>query len=108
MLYRNTYTTGNITEGCAIQVTCGTIEYTVTAISSGEGSISPSSQTITAGNKGSVTVFTKNQMDHWINIIGCGISLRHVPNGAYPTATINGDCSIEATFEVHEIAPISR
>ena len=71
--------------------------FTVTAIASGGGSITPSSQTVNYGATASFTVTPRNASWRISSVTGCGGALS--PSGTtYITGPITADCTVNATF----------
>lgn len=93
----NTYSTGQITEDCAITAnfTEDAVVYTVsTEFNSEQGAISPSSATVSAGE---MISFEVNPVDGFLidTVTGCGGELS---GSTYSTGEITQNCTVTASF----------
>ena len=94
----NTYTTGVITDNCAISFNFQAATYTVSTSVAGSGSISPTSATVTHGNSTSFTV-TPNADNTIGTVSGCGGSLS---GSTYTTGSITGACTVSVQFRANQ------
>ncbi|MBK9494456.1 MAG: Ig-like domain repeat protein [Xanthomonadales bacterium] len=94
----NTYTTGVITDNCAISFNFQAATYTVSTSVAGSGSISPTSTTVTHGNTTSFTV-TPNADNTIGTVSGCGGSLS---GSTYTTGSITGACTVSVQFRANQ------
>ena len=93
----NIYTTGIVTENCAVTANIKLQTLTVSAASGGLAQISPnSSQLVTYGDSTSFT-FTPNTGYVISNVTGCDGSLS---GNTYTTGVITENCAVTANFEL--------
>gem|GEM_PF-2272931 len=92
----NVYTTGEITSACTISATFDLNTYTVNALVTEGGSVSPETQQALHGEQVS---FTLTPSAGWEigNVTGCGGSLA---GNVYTTAPLTGSCNVIAGFRL--------
>ncbi|MFA7403090.1 MAG: YncE family protein [Pelobacteraceae bacterium] len=93
-LYGTVFTTGSISADCSIAFEFAPNLYTVNATASSGGSITPATSSAPYGRSATFTVVPASGYSIG-RVTGCGGSLSGT---VYTTGTINGDCSISATF----------
>ncbi|MCB1920103.1 MAG: DUF4214 domain-containing protein [Candidatus Competibacteraceae bacterium] len=93
ILSGNIYNTGAITADCAVNATFVQKSYTVSATAGANGSITPTSQTVTHGTTTTFTV-TPNT-GYTATVTGCGGALS---GNTYTTGIVTADCTVSATF----------
>jgi hypothetical protein len=91
----STYTTGPITQACAVSASFSANQYSVSASAGSGGSISPSSQTVTHGASTSFSV-SPNSGYSIASVTGCGGSLS---GSSYTTGPITQACAVSASFD---------
>jgi hypothetical protein len=94
----STYTTGPITQACAVSASFSANQYSVSASAGSGGSISPSSQTVTHGASTSFSV-SPNSGYSIASVSGCGGSLS---GSTYTTGPITQACSVSASFSANQ------
>lgn len=90
----NTYTTGAVTSACSVQASFNQNSYTVTAVSSDGGQITPGSLSVLHGQTATFSVVADDnyRID---DVSGCDGSL---DNEIFTTAAITSACTINASF----------
>jgi hypothetical protein len=91
----STYTTGPITQACAVSASFSANQYSVSASAGSGGSISPSSQTVTHGASTSFSVSPSSGYSI-ASVTGCGGSLS---GSSYTTGPITQACAVSASFD---------
>lgn len=94
-LVQNTFTTGPITQNCAVTASFAPILHTLTALAGAGGSISPASVTAAQGQPQDFTL-TPDAGYRIAAVTGCGGTLA---GATYTTAAITGACTVHARFE---------
>jgi hypothetical protein len=94
----STYTTGPITQACAVSASFSANQYSVSASAGSGGSISPSSQTVTHGASTSFSV-SPNSGYSIASVSGCGGSLS---GSTYTTGPITQACAVSASFSANQ------
>jgi hypothetical protein len=95
----NTYSTGIVTQDCAVSASFKPI-YTVNASAGQGGSISPAEQTVIHGETTSFTLTP--DADYGIDsVTGCDGSLE---GNAYSTGIVTQDCAVSASFNLKSYA----
>jgi hypothetical protein len=93
----NTYTTGAITGACAVNASFAINNYTVTATAGDNGTITPSTRSVSHGSTTTFTV-TPNTGYHIESVTGCGGTLS---GNTYTTGAITGACAVNASFAIN-------
>ena len=90
----NTYTTGAITSTCSVSASFSQNSYTISAIGTAGGQITPGSLSVLHGQTAQFSVVPD---DHYriVEVSGCGGSL---DNETFTTAAITATCTINASF----------
>ncbi|MEO7200686.1 MAG: choice-of-anchor Q domain-containing protein, partial [Dokdonella sp.] len=92
----NTFTTAMVTADCAVTATFAIDRHTVTASASGNGTITPLSQTVDHGQIATL-ILAPAANHHIVSVTGCGGSLS---GDTFTTAAITADCAVTATFAI--------
>jgi hypothetical protein len=98
----STWTTNAITQNCAVNATFAITTYTVTASASGNGSITPASQTVNSGSTASFTV-NANPRHHVASVSGDTCTVTHGSGSTWTTNAINANCAVTATFALNKL-----
>jgi hypothetical protein len=100
-LVGTTYTTSAITANCTVVATFTALpSYTVSTSAGANGSITPTSRTVTSGSTTTFTV-TPNS-GYTASASGCGGSLSGT---TYTTGVISANCTVTATFSALDTTP---
>ena len=94
-----TWNTGSITANCVVTATFAINTYTVTAaVSGGNGTVAPPTQTVNSGSTASVTA-TPNSGFHVATVTGDTCSLtRQGSSTTWNTGSITANCAVTVTF----------
>ncbi len=92
----STYTTGAIVDGCAVYVTFSLNTATVSTSVTGNGTVSPTSRSVSLGSSTSFTV-TPNTGYYVSSASGCG---GYISGTTYYTGNITGDCTVYIEFSI--------
>jgi len=90
------YQTGAITGDCSVTVAFAPDVYTVTASATGNGTVTPASQSVDHGNTATFTVTP--DLGHHIDTIGGTCAAGTLTGTSYQTGPITGDCSVTVAF----------
>ncbi|MEO8061606.1 MAG: hypothetical protein ABI821_02550 [Pseudomonadota bacterium] len=90
----NTYTTGAITNACAVSATFSPVMINVTTSAGANGAIAPGNASVVYGGTTSFTVTPDSGYDI-ASVAGCGGSLA---GNSYTTGSITSACAVSATF----------
>ncbi|MBA8885761.1 InlB B-repeat-containing protein [Dokdonella fugitiva] len=91
-----TWTAPNITADCAVTATFAINAYTVTATATGNGTITPASQSVDHGDTAMLTVTPA--VGHHVDTIGGTCPSGTLTGTSYQTGAITGDCSVTVAF----------
>jgi len=105
-LVGNTFTTGVITEDCAVTASFTIKQYTVTPVAGASGAIAASTgQTV---NHGSTTAFTVTPSTgyHIASVTGCDGTL---VDSTFTTGAVTADCTVTASFAINQytVTPVA-
>jgi hypothetical protein len=98
----NTWTTNAITQICAVTATFAINTYTVTASAGSNGTITPATQSVTAGGTASFTV-NPNPRYHVVSVTGDTCTVSHGNGNTWTSNAINANCAVTATFALNKL-----
>ncbi|MCC5866160.1 MAG: Ig-like domain repeat protein, partial [Wenzhouxiangella sp.] len=93
------YETGPIVEDCTIEAVFAIRTYPVTATNSGNGSITPSSQTVDHGSSAGFIV-TPAANHHVVSVLGDNCTPEDQGGGTWTAINITQACAVTATFAI--------
>ena len=99
-----TWKSNAVTANCAVTATFAINQFTVTAsVSGGNGTITPSSQTINAGSTATFVV-TPNSGYHANTVTGDTCTVTNTSGTLWTSGAINQNCVVTATFAINQYA----